>query len=85
MAITKLNQDLWEAVLLKGAVEHMAYNKIVADKGQIAGANLNLQNIGSVTVGDYTKDTDITNQTLTDTQKVLPLDQQKYFSVREPV
>ncbi len=79
--ITKLNQTLWEAVLLKGALERLAYNKVVRDQGQINGATLNLQNIGAVNVGNYTKDTDITNQVLTDTQKVIDLDQQKYFSV----
>lgn len=81
MAVTKLNETLWSTVLLKGVVERMAFNKVVADQGQVDGAKLNLQNIGDVNISDYTKDSDITNQVLTDTQKILQLSQQKYFSV----
>jgi hypothetical protein len=81
MAITTLNQELWSTLLIKGTQEQIAYQEIVNNIGQVNGKQVHFTNIGAVTIGTYTKDTDISNQTLTDSGIDLDLNQQKYFSV----
>jgi hypothetical protein len=81
MAITTLNQELWSTLLIKGTQEQIAYQEIVNNIGTVRGKQVHFSNIGAVTVSSYTKDTDISNQTLTDTGIDLDLNQQKYFSV----
>ena len=81
MAITTLNQELWSTLLIKGTQEKIAFQEIVNNVGKITGKQVHFSNIGAVTVSNYTKDTDISNQTLTDSGIDLDLNQQKYFSV----
>ncbi|MBF9018958.1 MULTISPECIES: phage capsid protein [unclassified Oceanispirochaeta] len=81
MAITTLNQELWSTLLLKGTQEQLCFQEVVKDIGKVNGKQVHFSNIGAVTVSDYTKDTDISNQTLTDSGIDLDLNQQKYFSV----
>jgi hypothetical protein len=43
------------------------------------GDSVRINEIGPITINDYTKNTDITFETLTDAQKILLIDQQKYW------
>jgi len=80
MAFTALNQELWSSLLIASTKESMAFTDIFKP-GKVHGKSLHLTDIGSVIVSAYTKDTDISNQTLTDSDKELLLNQQSYFSV----
>lgn len=81
MAITSLDQALWSDLLLKGTQGQLAYQDVIENVGQIKGKSVHFTNIGAVTVSDYTKDTNISNQTLTDSGITVSMDQAKYFSV----
>ena len=81
MAIQYFNQELWSSLLLKGTSEKLAFQEVVKNVGTVNGKQVHFSGIGNVTITSYTKDTNITNQTLTDTGIDLDLDQQKYFSV----
>ena len=81
MAITTLNRELWSTLLIKGTQEKIAFQEIVNNIGQVNGKEVHFSNIGAVTISPYTKDTDISNQTLTDSGIDLALNQQHYFSV----
>lgn len=46
-----------------------------------SGNTVKIASVGSVSVGDYVKDTDISDPTvLTDSEQTLPIDQSKYFN-----
>ena len=51
-------------------------------EGDIAGGakSVKINELARINIGDYTEDTDITVQTLTDAQKELVIDQKKYFA-----
>ena len=51
-------------------------------EGEITGYGniVKINEIGDITVNDYTEDSNITYQTLTDAQKELVIDQKKYFA-----
>jgi len=81
MAITTLNQELWSNLLIKGTQKSLSFQEVTRDIGTVNGKQVHFTNLGAVNISDYTKDTDITNQVLTDTGIDLDLNQQKYFSV----
>jgi hypothetical protein len=81
MAITTLNQELWSDLLIQGTQAQLVYQECVKNIGKVNGKQVHFSDIGSITISDYTKDTDISNQTLTDSGIDLDLNQQKYFSV----
>jgi len=78
---------VWAARLLTGLEKSLVYGQAnVCNRdyeGEIreAGNTVKIGSVGDVTVGTYTKDTDITDpQTLTDSEQLLVIDQAKYFN-----
>lgn len=78
---------VWAARLLTALKESLVYGQPIACnrdyEGDIrqAGNTVKIASIGDVTIGDYTKDTDIGDpETLTDSDQSLLIDQQKYFN-----
>jgi hypothetical protein len=78
---------VWAARLLVALEKALVYGqRTVANRdyeGEIreAGNTVKIASIGSVTIGDYTKDTDIAEpEVLTDAEQSLLIDQAKYFN-----
>lgn len=87
MALTNFIPTVWSARLLQNLHDAQVFTQAgVINReyeGEIrgAGSSVKIQNIGAITVGDYTKNTDISDpQTLSDDTRTLTIDQQKYFS-----
>ncbi len=85
MAITNFISTVWSETLI-GALDqryvgvancNRAYEGDIHEKGAV----VKICGVGDVTVGDYTKNTDMNNpQTLDDTVRELAIDQAKYFN-----
>lgn len=78
---------VWAARLLTALEKSLVYGQArVCNRdyeGEIreAGNTVKIGSIGDVTIGDYTKDTDIDPpETLTDAEQLLEIDQAKYFN-----
>jgi len=78
---------VWAARLLTALEKSLVYGQAnVCNRdyeGEIreAGNTVKIGSIGDVTIGNYTKDTDITApETLTDSEQQLEIDQAKYFN-----
>lgn len=87
MALTNFIPQIWSARLLQNLHKAQVFTQAgVANRdyeGEISGAGSSviINNIGAVTVGSYTKNTDISDpETLTDGTRTLTIDQQKYFA-----
>lgn len=86
MALTFI-PTVWAARLLTALEESLVYGQSnVASRayeGDIAqaGSTVKIASVGDVTIGDYTKNTDIDDpETLTDSEQTLTIDQSKYFN-----
>ena len=78
---------VWAARLLTALEESLVYgqrqvcNRDYEGEIREAGNTVKIASIGDVTIGDYTKDTDIADpEALTDDEQTLLIDQQKYFN-----
>src|SRR5690242_7408517 len=78
---------VWAARLLTALEKSLVYGQAnvcsKAYEGQIqaAGNTVKIASIGGVTIGDYTKDTDIGDpEVLSDSDQSLLIDQQKYYN-----
>lgn len=85
MAIDNFIPTLWSARLLENLNKSHVYSNLVNRdyEGEISGqgSSVKINSIGRVTIGDYVKNTDITAaETLTDTQRILNIDQAKFFN-----
>jgi len=86
MAITLFQPEVWSATILSVLEKNLVYAGAPCVnrnyEGEIAnfGDTVHIASVGTPTVGDYTKDTDITVQVLTDSEQLLTIDQQKYFA-----
>lgn len=86
MAITNFVPEVWAAQLLSILEKSLVYAGapcVNRDyEGEIAayGDTVHITSISDVTIGDYTKDTDLTVQTLTDADRTLLIDQAKAFA-----
>lgn len=85
MAITTFIPELWSARLLYALDKsHVAANLVNRNyEGQIRqqGDTVHINSIGSVTVDDYTRNTDINDpEELTTTDQTLEINQAKYFN-----
>jgi hypothetical protein len=86
MAITNFQPEIWAAQLLSVLEKSLVYagpSVVNRDyEGEIANAGdtVHITSIGDPTISTYTKDTDITVQVLTDADRALLIDQQKYFA-----
>mgnify|MGYP001429710565 CR=1 FL=1 len=85
MALTNFIPQVWSARLLENlSKNHVFANLASRDyQGDIlrAGDRVKINSIGRVTIGTYTKNTDIgAPETLSDAQTTLIIDQSKYFN-----
>lgn len=86
MAITNFIPAVWAAQLLSVLEKNLVFGGAPCVnrnyEGEISGygSTVNITSIATPTISDYTKDTDITIQVLTDSQKILTIDQAKSFS-----
>ena len=87
MSLDNFNPTIWAAELNRVYQRALVYGQegvVNRDyEGDIrnAGDSVKINSIGDPTIGDYTKNTDISAvETLTDAQATLLVDQQKYFN-----
>lgn len=85
MALTNFIPAVWSASLLTNLQKSLVFGNLANRdyEGEVAGAGstVNINAIGAVTVGSYTKSTDHSvPETLTSTQSILAIDQQKFFN-----
>lgn len=85
MSLENFIPTIWSARLLENLNNaHVYANLTNRDyEGEITGAGdtVKINSIGRVTIGTYTKNTDISDpETLNDAQTTLTIDQQKYFN-----
>ena len=84
MAVTNFIPELWTAKLLvalrKKAVAAQLVNRDYEGEIRRAGDTVNITSINDVTIGSYTKHTDITFEDIDDATRALLIDQQKYFA-----
>ncbi|WP_410652114.1 hypothetical protein [Amycolatopsis sp. cmx-4-54] len=87
MAVTKFIPQIWSAQFLKYLEKALVYGQdgiVNRDhEGEIKnqGDTVKVHDIGEITVSDYTRNTDINPpETLTDVERLLVIDQAKYFN-----
>lgn len=86
MAITNFQPEIWAAELLSVLSKSLVYggsnvvNRNYEGEVANAGDTVHITSISDPSIGTYTKDTDITVQVLTDAERALLIDQQKYFA-----
>jgi hypothetical protein len=84
MALEGFRPTIWSKSFITNMEKALVFKNVVNTdyEGDIAGGarSVKINELGSITINDYTEDTDITVQTLTDAQKELVIDQKKYFA-----
>jgi uncharacterized linocin/CFP29 family protein len=84
MGLENFIPKLWSAKLLVRFRKNLIFGNIVNTdyEGEITGAGdtVHINEIGAITVSDYTKYNAVSWQALTSAQKTLLIDQSKYFS-----
>lgn len=85
MAINNFIPAVWSAQLLTALEKNLVYANLCNRdyEGEIReyGDQVKINSLGRVTVGPYTKNTDIAAaETLTDAQRILEINQSKYFN-----
>lgn len=84
MGLENFTPEMWSASLLvQLRKNHVFANLVNRDyEGDLKyGNSVNISELGSVTVGDYTKNGSVTWQNMDSASKALLIDQQKYFAV----
>ena len=86
MGVESFIPEKWAASLLvqlrKSLVHAALVNRDYEGEIKDAGDTVRINELGSVTIGDYTKDSTISWQTMDSAQKALLIDQAKYFAVK---
>lgn len=84
MAVVNFIPELWTAKILvalrKKAVAAQLVNRDYEGEIKRAGDTVNITSINDVTIGNYTKHTDITFEDIDDATRALVIDQSKYFA-----
>jgi hypothetical protein len=84
MALEGFRPTIWSKNFITNIEKALVYKNVVNTdyEGDIAGGarSVKINELGAVNINDYTEDTDITVQVLTDAQKELVIDQKKYFA-----
>lgn len=84
MAISSFIPDIWTPKILvalrKKAVAGQLVNRDYEGEIKKAGDQVNITSINDVTIGNYTKHTDITVEDIDDATRALIIDQAKYFA-----
>jgi hypothetical protein len=83
-SLTQFRPTIWSSKLIVDVDKALVFGNLANRdyQGEITGKGniVKINEIGDVTVNDYSENTDITIQTLTGAQKELVIDQQKYFA-----
>lgn len=85
MAITNFVPAIWSATLLSVLLKELVYgaptvvNRDYEGEISSAGSSVNITSVGDPNIVTYTKDTDLTVQTLTDATRSLVITEQKAF------
>lgn len=84
MAITRFRPEIWAAVLLASLKKAHVYaalcNRDYEGEITAAGDTVRITSISRPTVNTYARNTDITYEELTDAQRTLVVDQEKYWA-----
>lgn len=83
MSISNFKANKWSAKVETEAIEKSIAGQITSGnyQSEVNGVNqLMINLVGDIDIGDYTSETDMTIQSLSDDQKILALSQQKYFA-----
>jgi len=84
MALEGFRPTIWSKNFITNMEKALVYKNVVNTdyEGDIAGGarSVKINELGDITINDYTEDTDISVQTLNDAQKELVIDQKKYFA-----
>lgn len=84
MAITRFRPEIWSALLLKSLKKAHVYGGLCNRdyEGEIAAAGdtVRITSISRPTVNSYTRNADISYEELTDAQRTLVVDQEKYWA-----
>lgn len=84
MAITRFRPEIWSALLLSNLKKAHVYVEAFTNRdyeGEIraAGDTVRITSISRPTINTYARNTDITYEELTDAQRTLVVDQEKYW------
>jgi hypothetical protein len=86
MGLENFIPEMWSASLLvqlrKNLVHAALVNRDYEGDIRNAGDTVRINELGTVTVGDYTKNSTVTWQNMDSAQKSLLIDQSKYFAVK---
>lgn len=84
MAVTRFNPIIWAAVLMESLKRAHVYaalcNRNYEGEIQGAGDTVKVTSISRPTVNSYARNTDISYEELTDAQRALVVDQEKYWA-----
>lgn len=84
MAGELFRPTIWSKNFIVNVEKALVYKNVANTdyEGDIAGGakSVKINEIGDITINDYTEDTDITIQQLTSAQKILEINQEKYFA-----
>lgn len=86
MGVENFIPEKWAASMLvqlrKNLVHAALINRDYEGDIKDAGDTVRINELGTVTIGDYTKNGSVSWQTMDDAQKMLLIDQAKYFAVK---
>jgi hypothetical protein len=86
VAITLFQPEVWSAQILSILAKHLVYggspcvNRDYEGEISAFGDTVHIPSVADVSIVDYTKDTDLTIQTLTDTEQLLLINRAKAFA-----
>ncbi|MFE4991419.1 P22 phage major capsid protein family protein [Streptomyces mirabilis] len=84
MAITRFRPEIWSALLLSSLKKAHVYaalcNRDYEGEIQAAGDTVRITSISRPTINTYTRNADIQYEELTDAQRTLVVDQEKYWA-----
>lgn len=86
MAITKFIPEVWAAQILSALQKNLVYagtpcvNRDYEGEISAYGDTVHIISVGDPSIVDYTKDTDLTVETLADSEQLLTIDQAKAFA-----
>lgn len=84
MSVNRFIPEIWSALLLQSLKKTHVYaslcNRNYEGDIQAAGDTVRITSISRPTIKDYERNTDIEYEELTDAQRTLPIDQEKYWA-----
>lgn len=84
MAVNRFVPAIWSAVMLTALRKSLVYAALANTdyEGEIRGAGdtVKVTSVSRPTINSYTRNTDITYEELTDAERTLVIDQEKYFA-----